>query len=310
VCPGITTSIALYTDLLIDNGDSTEATDGAGSKCGGGDGPDVVYAVTAKGKGYLTATLEEDAPFDGIVHVRTTCKDPLSELGCGQDSVTVPVEKDELVYVYVDGPLPAPGSPLMSSGTFKLLLHLSGCGNGTLETANEECDDGNTLFLDGCSSECAVECDCPDEVGACTVFEDPTTHHCYALVKDSDQGWDGGVAACAGWGGTLAVLATQAEIDSVKPALSSGSNEIWIGGSDKAVEGTFVWVNAEPWSYPGQNPPWFDNFVGMDEPNGDDGENCVEIYKSDGRLNDEQCDQSHDYLCERPPAGEVLPNSQ
>jgi LPXTG-motif cell wall-anchored protein len=35
------------------------------------------------------------------------------------------------------------------------------CGNGNLE-ANEECDDGNTLSLDGCSSICTIE---PEEEG-------------------------------------------------------------------------------------------------------------------------------------------------
>lgn len=300
LCPGIETSIALYSELLIDNGDTTGATDDEGSLCGGGDGPDVVYAVTVLGKGYLTATLEADAGFDGIVYIRESCKGANSELGCGiTQPVTVPVEKDTVVYVYVDGLASGP------SGTFKLTLALNGCGNGTIEKEHEECDDGNIQFGDGCAQDCNVECDCPAGVSDCMGFEDQTTHHCYALIKGSDKDWAGGKGVCETWKGTLAVLATQEEINAVKPSLSSGSNEIWIGGSDTVVDGTFVWENGEPWTYTNGNAPWKDNIASQDEPNGGNGENCVEIYKNEGNLNDEQCSQSHDYLCERPPAGEA-----
>ncbi len=37
------------------------------------------------------------------------------------------------------------------------IITLSECGNGTIESPYEECDDGNTLSGDGCSSTCTIE---------------------------------------------------------------------------------------------------------------------------------------------------------
>ena len=46
-----------------------------------------------------------------------------------------------------------------------------GCGDGKVNQATEQCDDGNTLAGDGCSGTCQVEPNhvCPPTGGACTV---------------------------------------------------------------------------------------------------------------------------------------------
>ena len=43
------------------------------------------------------------------------------------------------------------------------------CGNGLIENS-ESCDDGNTLYNDGCSSTCEIESDysCSGEPSICT----------------------------------------------------------------------------------------------------------------------------------------------
>ena len=46
-----------------------------------------------------------------------------------------------------------------------------GCGDGKVNQASEQCDDGNTLAGDGCNGACQIEPNysCPPTGGACTV---------------------------------------------------------------------------------------------------------------------------------------------
>lgn len=295
-CPGTAISISVYSEITIASGDTTAAKNDDAGSCGGDTGPDVVYQVTPGASGRLTVTLAPDQQYKGLAHVRSVCDDPASELGCGVDPLTVSVQAEAPVFVHIDGQEPKP------SGTFSLTLALDGCGNGVIEATDEECDDGGTEPGDGCSPTCDVECDCP--AGSdCTAFENGTSHHCYAVVRSPDLSWDDANMACQTWGGTLAVLATQAEIDAVKSSLSSGDGDLWIGATDLVKEGFFAWQNGEPWVYPNGNPPWESHFFPPNEPNGGTAENCAEIYDN-GRLNDEHCTDAHDFFCERPPAGE------
>ena len=48
--------------------------------CGGGNGKDVVYAITSDVQGVARIRLE--AAFDALVYVRTACADPKTELTC------------------------------------------------------------------------------------------------------------------------------------------------------------------------------------------------------------------------------------
>jgi hypothetical protein len=83
--------------------------------------------------------------------------------------------------------------------------------------------------------------------------------------------------------------------------VASSDTDVWIGGDDYANDGTFVWTNGEPFTYPNGDPPWASG-----EPN-DGGflgssEECLEM-RVVGNLNDEGCDSSQHFLCERAPAG-------
>ena len=76
----------------------------------------------------------------------------------------------------------------------------------------------------------------------------------------------------------------------MRASVSTDSSLRWIGLNDGDREGTFVWVNAEPFT--------FTNWNGG-EPNNNNDEDCVGML-GDGRWNDFDCGDSYDSVCERP----------
>lgn len=294
VCPGQPVSLSVYSNVQLANLSTIGATPDFKGSCGGEAEPDLVFQVTPKADGYLTVALSPGAQYKGFVYLRSACEDEGSQLDCGDGPFTRKVTKDSPVYVFVDGHDPQP------SGEFTLKIALDGCGNSVIDGA-EQCDDGNLVSGDGCSSDCLMECDCPSGTD-CSKLQDVGSLHCYALVRGPDQSWDGANMACQLWGGTLAILAAQTEIDLVLPLLSSGDTPLWIGATDLVTEGEFAWQNGETFNYQNGDPPWNQHFFPPDEPNGGADENCLEIYDT-GNLNDNSCSQIHDYLCERAPKG-------
>lgn len=111
-------------------------------------------------------------------------------------------------------------------------------------------------------------------------------------VAAAGKTWVNAEAECAAdvAGAThLVVLSSQAEVDYVK-ATRLG----WVGLSDRATEGTFVNVTAEP----NDVRP----FASGQPDNGGGNENCVQLKA--GGLDDDQCNNNHAFLCEcdgRPP---------
>ena len=298
-CPGAPTSIDVYQTVTLSGDTGLAAADYGSGVCGGGEAPDLVYEVSVKGKGQHSMALTAGPEYAGFIHVRKVCGDPNSEVKCHDQNVRLEVEPGDVLYVFVDGHAP------QVSGTFDLQLYLDGCGNGLIELA-EECDDGNKVLGDGCNGECKVTC--TSEGSGTTDFKvylDPETLHCYMLSYAPNKNWANAQADCVAWHGNLAALSTQAELNKVLPLLSDIGEDVWIGGNDMAVDGQFVWTNGEPWIYVNGQLPWNDP-IGPAEPNGGTNENCVEIYKS-GRLNDESCNNSQNWLCERPPPGALPP---
>lgn len=54
------------------------------------------------------------------------------------------------------------------------------CGDGAIIRPSEQCDDGNTMNGDGCSSMCQVEANfqCVGEPSACVSTLPPVTNNC------------------------------------------------------------------------------------------------------------------------------------
>ena len=70
-------------------------------------------------------------------------------------------------------------------------------------------------------------------------------------------------------GGHLVTITSTEEMDAIFNEVSSSSIFYFIGLSDEAQEGTWVWVTGEPYDYSN----WSKN-----EPNGGTNENCGELY--------------------------------
>ena len=76
----------------------------------------------------------------------------------------------------------------------------------------------------------------------------PANGHAYYLLAPS--GWTAAEAAARGWGGHLATVGNDAENSWIWETFAPlGTSPFWIGFTDAAQEGSFVWVSGEPTSY-------------------------------------------------------------
>jgi len=90
----------------------------------------------------------------------------------------------------------------------------------------------------------------------------------------------------------LVTITSMAEDDFVRTF--AGARDLWTGGNDRAVEGTYVWSDGEPFAYAN----WMPN-----EPN-DTGhvENCIVLRGTvapGGLLDDHSCAATFGFVCER-----------
>lgn len=180
------------------------------------------------------------------------------------------------------------------------------CGDGLI-LGDEECDDDNTENNDGCSESCTLEdgfvCDDAEPTacdalcsGFTDMLRDPATDHCYLRVT-KNQNWPNARALCEDLGGNLAAVSSSDERALVL-AKGWGLDQHWIGGSDFAEEGTWVWSNGEAWTdslTPG-TPPW-----AAGEPNNaESAEHCLH-YTTNSNWNDVNCSSElGGALCELP----------
>ena len=142
--------------------------------------------------------------------------------------------------------------------------------------------------------------DAPTDTGpnACPSSYDRTivaTTTKYRLVSQPAT-WSTAAADCADdLAGTpnkthLVVITSDLELSQVS-ALNMNA-AIWVGLSDRKTGGTYVWVTAEPTSYPpATGPPWNTN-----EPSSATGHDCVEMQLAD--LASLMCTDVRPYFCE------------
>lgn len=158
-CPGTPFPLTTTGDSRTGSvtGDTSEAKPTLEStKCGGGNGRDVVYVLKSDVAGRAVVRLS--AEWAALLSVRKACNDPASETSCkpvpatgGRTELSIPLAVNETVYLIVDG-------VAGQSGEFKLDVTVSPtfCGDG-IAIYPEQCDDGNTAPGDGCDASCQLE---------------------------------------------------------------------------------------------------------------------------------------------------------
>jgi len=111
-------------------------------------------------------------------------------------------------------------------------------------------------------------------------------------------------AACIAHGMDLVSIHDDEENSAVH-ALQDDGSIIWIGGTDAAQEGSFVWSDGSPWSYTHWSAP-------TAEPNGNTGrsgyadEDCIEMRATGGDgissfWADRPCSTQWKFVCAKPP---------
>ena len=115
---------------------------------------------------------------------------------------------------------------------------------------------------------------------------------CYAHVDDS-LNWNQAEECCVAWGGHLASIHSS-DVNTVLNSIRNQDRWTWIGLSDTANDGVYVWTDGTPFDY--------ENFA-VGEQNGPGGESCFHLY--DTSIYDRALTWS-DYLCNNSTYKSIL----
>lgn len=84
------------------------------------------------------------------------------------------------------------------------------------------------------------------------IFYSGTSHWYETVIKPSAVDWTAARDEAYSKGGYLATIQSTAENDFVQSLVGSISPQkfgVWIGGTDADLEGNWVWITGEPWTY-------------------------------------------------------------
>ncbi len=273
-CPGNEVVVSPGTVVLQDK------TDGGGKDynpfCGPGNLNDVFYEVKPTASGTLKATLAKGNQ-DKSLSILSGCAatgipKEVNDLSCASGTVDVVqeiwVHAGQSYYLVVEA----------QNGTYDLTLELNACGDG-VKSSMEQCETGDAGCI-GC-----VLCTAADE------FSNGTTKHCYRSVTAAAN-FRNARTECINWGGDLVGISSKAEFDFIA-ASAKITKDAWSGGYALTPGCSHGWINGEPWR---------SNWVGNQPDNTNDA--CVMMVQNSAQaFDDKPCNDSHDYVCERVPAG-------
>ncbi|NUN14146.1 MAG: CotH kinase family protein [Myxococcales bacterium] len=156
-----------------------------------------------------------------------------------------------------------------------------------------DCDDSNPLAYPGAAEVCGdiADNDCNGKVDdgakcpACTPVS-YAGHQYWKCMTAATQA--AAQTSCVALGGGLVVLESAQEAQWLNSQM--GGQSYWIGLTDIAVEGKFVWNNGAPVTYTNWAPG---------EPNNANNEDCVQTV-GNYQWNDIGCTVSLVYMCEEP----------
>ena len=161
-----------------------------------------------------------------------------------------------------------------------------------------DCDDGDPNRAPGLAETCddAIDNDCDgavDEGRDCTCRGRLREGRRYFFCGEGAS-WVDARAECVARGGDLAVIEDAEENAYLREqAANIARANWWIGLSDSADEGTFVWVDGQALDY--------DNWSGNEPNDWREDEDCGELISGTGRWNDFRCDGDRPFICEGPP---------
>ena len=99
------------------------------------------------------------------------------------------------------------------------------------------------------AGEATLESTTPSSIMGPAAFTSIGTYNGHTYYRsNSSATWSNAKQLCENAGGYLAVVTSEGENDFIKDNLGL-SADIWLGASDEANEGTWVWVNGETFSY-------------------------------------------------------------
>jgi len=175
---------------------------------------------------------------------------------------------------------------------------LSGATGGTSFCATQLCS--HIYNFQTCGHWNSAECTCSSSDATCpggyTMDSDGTK--CY-IVRKGQSSWSDAATRCTNEGDLrLAVITTANQNTAVQTAVTQHSGKAFIGLTDSASEGTWVWSDGSSYSY---NPGWVSN-----HPTTNTGQNCVVMRDSGnnvGKWQHVDCSKSINdninFVCER-----------
>jgi hypothetical protein len=137
----------------------------------------------------------------------------------------------------------------------------------------------------------------PGDAFVCTGPWTTVGSECYrASNPTSVLSWAGARDECVNLGGRLAITTNDGEHNAlVGFVMAEGATDVWIGLSDVASEGTWIWVDG---TLAGSAVYW-----AAGQPNGGTTEDCARLHVDGAGIGtwfDDACTSSWRYVCQRP----------